>query len=1073
MKNHNDSFYPHFNWDMLTFLALFTMLISAFNVSAATSIQDYASKEAITIKGAVTDETGIPLAGVTVNVKNTRITVITDANGRYSIKSIPDNAILVFTFIGMSQQTVPVDGKPVIDIVMRTDEHGVKLEETVVVGYGKQKVQSVVGAIAQTSGEEVVRTSKGMTDLRQGLAANLPGVLSITNSGEPGGTGTGNTATRIYIRGMNTWNGGQPLILVDGVERPLENVEPNEVETISVLKDASATAVFGVKGANGVILVTTKRGKLGKPSLTFNSYTTGNMLSKLPSKLGSYDAIIARNEAIEREAPINEASWQDYIPFNIATRYKRPQSNPDYAMIYPDVDWQKALFKDMGFSHRSTVSLRGSSKFTRYFGSISFVNENDLYKEYKSVKTYAPDYNFNRFNFRSNFDFSLTKTTTLKFNLSGYYSKKNTSRGASTSSMMTAIYGMAPDLFIPQYPDGTWGYNLDFQKNPIAELYNLGIQSHRRCQMNSDFNLEQKLDFIIKGLSANVSFSVDNSIGSLQEVTENAGSIRPDNAYANVPLTVIDPLKYRGSGQDPSEYMTHYPLYGINNFDWIQIPWGAGSENLQANIERRMLFQAQINYNNRFKKHSVNAMGVFKREEYAMGDMFKKYREDWVFRAAYDYDLKYLFEVNGAYNGSEQFGPDYRFDFFPSMAIGWNISREKFFKIDWVNNLKIRFSRGLVGDDKVSSDRWLYMSQWKTLPTKALLSSNLNQNSPYPWYAEDLLGNPDIHWEKALKNDFGVELGIINNMVTVSYDYYTEDRKDILLAGSSRSMPSYFGIAPPSINIGRVKSKGHELEIKFDSKNKKRDALHYWATVALAHNENKVIFKDDPLLYPAYKKAEGYMVNQIRTYVRSDFYGSWDDVFASVPIQDLDNLKAPGFYNLIDFDGDGIIESADDQIPKGYSDVPKNTGSISLGADYNGFSIMAQFYGVSNVTRMTLLNSWGPTNSYNLLYEQRANYWAKDNLDATSSLPRWKVQGGNLLGDFSYSDASYVRLKSIEIAYTAHEKFVKSLGINSLRLFVNGNNLFFWSKLPDDNEGYGNYAYPTVKRINVGFDLNF
>lgn len=302
----------------------------------------------VTVSGRVMDEGGLPLPGVTVTIKGALQGTVTDAEGNFSLSNVGKESTLVFSFVGLKTQEILVGSKTTFEVVM--EEQSIGLEEVVAVGYGVQKKESVVGSIAQASEEELKRTGN-VTDLRQALSGNLPGIVSLTSSGEPGGILTGESATNIYIRGQNTWNSGQPLVLVDGVERDMNNIDVNEVESISVLKDASATAVFGVKGANGVILITTKRGKEGKTVLNFNYVATGIMLSKQPEKLDSYAAMMAKNEMIEREGVLNEPSWNAYVPYEIVQRYQLPQS-AEYAVIYPNVDWEEAMFKDLGFSHK-------------------------------------------------------------------------------------------------------------------------------------------------------------------------------------------------------------------------------------------------------------------------------------------------------------------------------------------------------------------------------------------------------------------------------------------------------------------------------------------------------------------------------------------------------------------------------------------------------------------------------------------------------------------------------------------------------------------------------------------------
>lgn len=1038
------------------------------------------------ITGSVSDTEGFPLPGVSVVVKGTAVGTVSDANGNFSLRVPADATILSLSFIGMEGQDVSIAGKNSITVTLR--QVTTELEEVVAVGYGVQKKESVVGSIVQATEEDLKRTGN-VSDLRQALSGQLPGIVSLTSSGEPGGILTGESATNIYIRGQNTWNGGQPLILVDGVERDMNNIDVNDVSSISVLKDASATAVFGVKGANGVILITTKRGTEGKTTLNFNYTATGTMLSKQPKKLDSYAAMMAKNESIEREGVLNEPSWGAYVPFEIVQRYKKPQS-AEYAVIYPNVDWEDAMYKDLGLSHRLTLSAQGGSKAVQYFGSLAYLHEGDLFERYDNGKGYYPNYNYDRFNFRSNIDVALTGTTKLKINLSGYYSQKNTNYNneGSTSRadawMWRATYGLAPNLFIPMHEDGRWGAYAaggNNTVNPLAIVYNIGIRQTRTTQLNSDFALEQDLGFLTKGLSAKGSLFFDNEIRSEGGIYDNANSARPAEAATNVAFKEIYPLLYEGPDQDPSEYTAYLPV-SDEEYDWVIRPWNLREEDIASGqnwssgipVERRLMYQMQLNYGRSFGVHTVSAMGVFKREEYARGSMFKNYREDWVFRTTYDYDSRYLFEVNGAYNGSEQFGPGYRFDFFPSLALGWFVSNEKFFNVDWINRLKLRFSMGKVGDDKVSGGRWLYDDQF-AYGGRARINEKSDGYSPYYFYRQSVVGNPFIQWENALKTNYGLEMGMLSNMLTLSVDYFTEDRTDILLAGGSRNIPPFFGATPPSANLGRVESSGFEVELGFNKKF--RNDLSLWSTLAVTHNENTILERDDAPLQFKYLMQKGFPIGQQRSLVKADMYKSWDEVYASIPTENNDGSKLPGFFDLLDFNADGIIKTTEDTPPVGYSQIPQNTANLSVGAGYKGFSVMVQLYGVNNANRSIGFNNF--VNDTDVLFSHVNDFWSLDNPDGTSFLPRWKTQAENI-GDYYMYDASSLRLRTAEIAYTlSNLAWVKSAGFSNMRLFLNGNNLFFWSDLPDDRENtYSGGsategAYPTTKRINLGIELTF
>nr|WP_298646152.1 TonB-dependent receptor [uncultured Proteiniphilum sp.] len=1034
------------------------------------------------LTGNVKTNDGDPLPGVTVLVTGTTIGTVTDSNGNFSFRVPSNSESLQFSFIGMKTKIISIGTKKRFDIIL--EDEAIALEEVVAVGYGVQKKESIVGSISQVKEEDLQKVGN-VPDLRSSLTGQIPGLTTITSSGEPGGVRRAGSGTQIFIRGRTSWNNSQPLILIDGVERAMDDLDVNEVQSISVLKDASATAVFGVKGANGVIMITTKRGSTSKPTFSFSYTTTGKMISKVPEIMESFSAINYRNEAIEREIPLREDSWNDFIPYEIATRYRKPQL-PEHVPIYPNVDWKKALWKDIGFSHRANLNIRGGSKLLNYFASFSLLNEQDMFNHnYDNRKGYEPSFDYNRLNFRSNLDFNITKSTKITTNIAGSYGIKNSNYIGRPSGnwdhfLWSSLYFMAPDLYLPQYDDGRWGWSLLVNRhNPVASVYNTGILQTRTTALNLDLKVEQKLDFITEGLSMRASLFYDNIVTSEGGLYDNAANATPDSPY-NTPGKVIFPEKYEGPDQDPSEYTSNIPIESRENvYDWVVRPWYLEREAIGPSfwadwipVDRRKMYEMQVNYARAFDQHNVTATGVFKREEYARGTMFPNYREDWIFRTTYDYGSRYLFEMNGAYNGSEKFGPGYRFDFFPSFAFGWYLSNEKFFNIPWIDRVKFRYSFGWVGDDSAGG-RWLYLSQY-SVGGSAFFGWPTGSRSPYTFGRESVAGNPDIHWEKALKKNIGVDLGFFKNRLSASFDYFNENRTDIFISGTARSIPPFLGISAPPANLGKVNSKGFELELTY--RNSINKNFNYWGTFAWSHNENEVIFRDDPVLKPKNLKYAGYRINQTKSLKNTGFYNNWDEVYGSVPTETNDLQKMPGFYNLLDYNGDGIIKNNEDIVPIGYAEEPLNTFSYILGAEYKGFRLSAQIYAVNNVTRSVPLLNF---NMYtDVVFGHVRDHWSKDNQDATSFLPRWKTFAQNI-GDYYIFDASSIRLQSAEIAYTFNKRVAQRLGLSLFQVFLNGNNLYFWSKLPDDRESarsgsgasYG--AYPNMRRFNVGININF
>jgi TonB-linked SusC/RagA family outer membrane protein len=464
-------------------------------------------------------------------------------------------------------------------------------------------------------------------------------------------------------------------------------------------------------------------------------------------------------------------------------------------------------------------------------------------------------------------------------------------------------------------------------------------------------------------------------------------------------------------------------------------------------------------------------MALFSRDENATGSSFANYREDWVFRTTYNYASRYFAEFNGAYNGSEKFSKDYRFHFFPSAAVGWVVSNEAFMdNVKWVSNLKLRGSYGLVGNDAVSG-RWLYVTQW-AYGGQTHIGDAGGNNSPYVWYRESSIGNPDVRWETVAKANVGLDYTVFRGLLEGTVDVYKDARKDILLNGRDRSVPVYFGGVPPAANLGKTEVKGYELELKLNKKLNKN--LRLMVQMAMTHAKDKIIDRDDPQLLDDYLKQAGFQIGQYRSQINTGYYNTWDQVYASTMTDQYDNNKLPGNNNLLDYNGDGVINSFDN-VPYGYPERPQNTYTGSINIDFKRLTIFVQFYGVNNVTRNLLQTNFSA--SLNSVFKQ-GDYWTEDNTDAQSVLPRWKSKLYST-GDFYNYDGSYVRLKTAEISYNINPAWLKRAGVQSLRLYANGNNLLFWSKMPDDREaniGTTNYsgqgAYPTVRRMNVGVNLS-
>ncbi len=1035
---------------MRTYLALFTMILLSSAVYA---------QNVVSVKGVVVDSDGLAVLGATVVIKEDYTSgESTDLDGAFEIKA-PKNSTLVVSYIGMKTKEVVVTGAATLNIKLEADAE--LLDEVVVVGYGQQKKASVVGAIVQASGEALERTA-GVPDIGTALTGNLPGVVTTASTGMPG-----SEDPQIVIRGASSWNNSSPLVLVDGVERTMSSVDMGSVESISVLKDASATAVYGVKGANGVILITTKRGQEGKAIVNVTANATMKAPSMLPEKYDSYDALRLRNQAVVNELSISPNSWAFMTPQATLDMY-RNQTTMEQKMRYPNVDWVDEMFKDFAMSYNASVNVSGGNDKLSYFVSSDYQYEGDLFEQWNAGRGYESTYSYNRINFRSNLDYKITPTTTFSMNVAGSTAIKRApwaySSGAAQDAWQEAqrwggAYGTPPDAFLPQYEDGTWGFyspNPDNITNPVMTLATSGDQRTTTIDLKTDFALNQKLDFITEGLSARATVSWDNIfVESGRGINDNNNKpqmmwVNPDTgAYVYRSQSSIN----TGFDFNPANIWTTNSGYIAS---WL--------------LQRRLFYQGQINYARTFDKHSVTALGVFNRQEYAYGSQVPNFREDWAFRVTYDYDNRYFIEYNGAYNGSEKFAPQNRFAFFNSGALGWAVTEESFMEnVDFLSYLKIRASYGEIGDDNTNG-RWLFQSQWAYGgATQFTFDTSGNGIScPYTWYREEVIGNEDIHWETVTKLNIGADYSLFDGLLAGSFDWFHDKRDDILVNGKDRSVPLYFGAVPPTVNIGVMETQGYEFEVRFNKEFSKDARL--WVNANMTHAENMIVRRADAELTPAYQKQAGYSLGQNHNYVSADFLTTYDKMYGSTAHDVYDANRLPGDYRIVDYNCDGIIDT-NDSVPYGYTGTPENTYSATFGATYKHWSAFVQLYGVNNVSREVYLNSFdaGANNVYNL-----GNWWEPGLEESDMLVPRYLSAQSDYSRGTQYTyDGSYLRLKNVEIAYTFDDSQIGKAGIKNLKVYVNGNNLWLWSRMPDDRESnYGGYsstgAYPIMRRVNLG-----
>ena len=1034
--------------------------------------------QTVKVSGVVNDESGMPLPGVSVVIDGTSKGTATDFDGKYTI-DVQVSEVLTFSYLGFTPQKIKVSTNKLINVTLKSDV--ASLDEVVVVGYGTQKKESVVGAIGQLDGKELAQKGT-VTNLTDALSGTIPGVTVLSSSGIPGGAIDGNyNDSQILIRGQSTWNNASPLILVDGVERSMNDVDPNDVKSISVLKDASATSIFGVKGGNGVILITTKRGITGEAKFKVDANVSFKSVSRIPKVLEGYRSTLAKNYAIVNGLSVKPVTWGDYTS-DQELEYLQTGQYPDG---YANKDWAEAMLENYAITTKINTSVSGGTDFVKYFGSLGYVTDGDILKTKNVGQGYDPDFKYDRFNFRTNLDFSLTKSTKFSVNLDGYYGKQQRS-GAPVFNFWYGVYSKPWTTPILQYEDGVYGQGIDYERfgqNEFVELNFNGVDIDNRGSINSSFKLTQELDAITKGLTVSAELAYDNYFRTIGNGIGDDGTlmkyVNPDFYTLNDPTANIEDYT---SYFYPGDFTT-----STHGFEFIDAPLSYEKERITNNaansVSNKLLYRFSLNYNRSFGVHDVSALALFSREEsknYNINGWPSK-REDWAGRVTYGYDNRYNIEVNGAYNGTEKFGPGYKFDFFPSVGLGWNISNEKFFEgaKKYVDKLKLRYSDGIVGNDNANNiGQWPFFTSYALGGTNGTNGNYINNtvfgdgplyNGPLI-YSEGTIGNEFLRWETARKQNLGIELGLFDSKFSMSLDLFQERRDDILVTADQRNVPDFFGAAAPAANIGITESKGYEIVATY--RNSIKD-FNYWTSFNFTYAVDEIIQKEDSELLPDYQKEAGFQIGQTRSSVSTGIINSWDEIYTGVVgLSNFDLL--PGDYRLLDYNADGFIDQ-NDNIAYGYPSRPQNTYSIAVGGDYKGFTLSLNFFGQYNVTQNVSLDQFS-FNAPAIYQDQLNDTWLPEYGNSNPTYRALSYGGrGASNAEYNEKDGSMFRLKTAELGYNLPEETVKKMGLSAMRVFVNGNNLILWSDLPVDIEGQDfNYRnYPVTKQVNFGLSATF
>jgi TonB-linked SusC/RagA family outer membrane protein len=1023
-----------------------------------------------TISGTVTDATtGEPLIGVSIAVKGTTIGMMSNIDGQFSLRVAESEVLLVFSYIGFT--TREVMARAGVHLTVTLQEDLIALDEVIVVGYGVQQRESVVGAISQI-GNEALLTS-GTQNVTGAIAGRLSGVLTIQSTGEPG-----EGHSEIIIRGLSSWSGSAPLILVDGVERDFRFLDPNEIETISVLKDASATAVFGAKGANGVIIVTTRRGREQSPRLSFTGSTGMQIASGIPGHIDSYTTMSMLNVA-----RMNDMQYSNMLDNNILEQYRNPSSRLN-SLRYPNVNWFDEVTRPFAPTSNANLNIRGGTRDVKYFASLGYQQEGNFFIGMKDGHT---DSNFknDRFNYRANMDFNLTSSTALAFNLGGDVTVHN--RPQTAWSIWDTMWGTGParfpvkfpewvveeDVPDPHYPDAK-GVRLaaafgERHGNPYTNFMDGSFRNFTRSRVFTDLILGQKLDFIIPGLSAGGKVSL--------------------STYNNM-LT-----KYSNS-REPQYYL-HYDRIGTDQNPWERIdetmqvynkpPINIQIGGLQNDFYTDLYYEATLNYANSFGggQHNVSGLALFNRQQKNDVLEFPYYNQAWVGRATYNYNLKYLAEFNLGYTGSERFAPGNRYGLFPSGAIGWVISEESFFKdaVPWVNNLKLRYSQGLVGSDYAES-RWLYISEFYTV-------GNLIR--------EDIGANLHAQWEEARKRDIGLEVAILDNMFRFTVDVYDEYRSHMLL--EPQNVTFLVGTSFKDLNLGELKKQGFEIEAEF---NRRSENFRYYLRGMFGYNENRIVYKDDLRYAPNYRKQEGKALGMPEGWrtpgaagvltINTGYHTSVDDIHNHA-LQMPPNGVSVGDHMFLDYDVDRAVTSRD-KYPIDGSEYPPITYSFASGMEYKGWRLNIMFQGnhgkwvifnnnfqneflMGNYSvKQTQLNYWRPDR------QAEANHATLHYFDGGGGIPQYAWAGGAALEGYDirtpghfWRKADYLRLKDVNLEYTfTPDMLQRAAGVSSMTVYAQGHNLLTFTDLvlgDPERKDFTRGFYPLMKSVRLGLKANF
>jgi TonB-linked SusC/RagA family outer membrane protein len=989
----------------------------------------------VKITGKVTDVKGLPLPGVNVLEKGKTNAVSTGFDGGFTITVSSPESVLLFTFIGMKHIERSLNNSHSITVTMSEETND--LQTVVVVGYGTMKKASVVGAISSVKPSLLqVGTSRTLSN---NLAGQVTGVMAVQRSGEPG-----YDQSDIKIRGISTFKGAtNPLVLVDGIERNLNDLDPSEIESFSVLKDAAASAVYGVRGANGVILINTKRGFVGAPKIQLRTEYSIQEPTKLPSFIGAAPYMSLLNELSG-----TELYSQDRIS-KTASKY-----DPD---LYPDVNWVDEITNDYAYTSRTNLNIAGGSEILRYALTASYYTEKGILASDPKL-SYDTETRLNRANIRSNVDINLSKTTLFRINIGGFLQNLNKGN-SSTDELFNTAFETTPFVHPAVYSDGSIPKVIN-RPNPWAMNTQQGFYKQSGSKIESLVTLEQDFKSITPGLKAKFTYAFDS-------FSENKVIRGKSPNYYNVATERdLDGSLIHGIQAYGQDYLGYNKNFDIDYFG-----------------NKRVYLEASTTYNHSFGKHDVAGLLLYNQDSFDDGTPPQPFKHQGLAgRASYTFDRKYIGEFNFGYNGSENFAKGQRYGFFPSVSMGWIVTEEKFMEpiTDIFNKIKVRGSYGLAGNDNIGGRRFAYQT-----------TINDNNNSDYTWgtgngvkyegIEEGEIGVTDLTWEKVAKADLGLELGILN-MIDLTVDVFQEKRKDIFI--QRNTVPTQAGfINTPYANFGKMENKGFEIGLNFNKQVTPDFFMNWRANFTFV--ENKVTEMDEAdAVKGTYRSGTGIQHNTLYGYIATGLYTKDDfdasgELVAGVPTPTLGAVR-PGDIRYQDRNNDGTIDGLDEGFIGGTTD-PQIVYGFGNTSKYKQFDFSFFFQGIGKSERIiggaTFIPGSGQGTLGNI-YDNYEDRWTEENPSQNVFWPRLSYgpnTNNSVASTWWKKDMSFGRLKSLEIGYSLKKNTAERMKLLGLRMYVSGNNLWYisnfklWDPELDTKTGL---RYPSTKSILFGLDIS-